>query len=133
MPLVSTPVKYRLKVFKGANLQLSFTYKDVDGNPVNLTDCTVEMEIRPARGGSDTPLLEASSAGTSPCITLGGAAGTISVDVPYGSLDAIPPTGDGQDSDEYYWDMVLQYADGTTREILFYGPCDVIEKVTVMT
>lgn len=63
----------------GANFQLSLVYKDSAGALVNLTGYTARMQVRPTKD-SDTVLMSATTANGT--ITMGGTAGTITVDVP---------------------------------------------------
>ncbi len=71
--------KLNLKIEQGATFQALYTWKDSTGTPVNLTGWTARMQIRPSVK-SATIYLELTTENT--YITLGGTAGTISIDVP---------------------------------------------------
>jgi hypothetical protein len=129
MATVHEPAVYLLKVYHGENLQLHLTYynPDASGNPdysspVDLTGCNAGLKIW--RPDTDAILLDVDSA-TSPNIVLGGAGGTIDVDIPSTAIDAIVITKDAG-IPEYRWSFRVSWADGT-KDIWMYGPCLVIE------
>ncbi len=64
-----------LDIHQGETVSLSCTYKDDDGNAVNLTGYTAALTIRPS-ADSDVALLSLTQVSG---ITLGGALGTIVV------------------------------------------------------
>lgn len=70
--------KYDILIEQGATFQEVYTLRDVNKALINLTGYTGEMQIRETVDSTSTL---ASSTGTSPTITvtLGGAAGTITV------------------------------------------------------
>ena len=76
---------YDFEIEQGANLILSFVWKDSAGSLIDLTGYTARMQIRKTKSTSATLL----SITTSDYITLGGAAGTIAVDVPAATTEAL--------------------------------------------
>jgi hypothetical protein len=65
---------YDITIEQGATFQLSATWKDSAGVPVNLTGYSARMQVRPSYESEET-LASLTSAGGN--ITLGGALGTI--------------------------------------------------------
>ncbi len=68
------PGTYHLKIFQGADLDRTFTYKDENGALVNLTGFTARAQVRTSLEG-DQVLLDMTDANGR--IVLGGANGTI--------------------------------------------------------
>lgn len=132
MATVATPIYYRLIVNRGANLQLSGIYKDEQDNPIDLTGCNCFFAIAPTNqdlveyfaGESGANVLYVTDSETG-FISLGGAEGTFVLDVDWQELVGLDPTGEGRDYEQYWWWFLLEYAD-QDRELLFYGPCEVI-------
>lgn len=69
---------YTLNIDQGATLSLVLTWKDSDGNLVNLTGYTARMTLRPTYSSSTT-ILSLTTANSR--ISLGGVAGTITLTV----------------------------------------------------
>ena len=67
--------RYDLEIKQGATLSLTATWKDSSGTAVNLTGYTARLQVRATYDSSSTILSLTSASG----ITLGGAAGTISI------------------------------------------------------
>lgn len=77
---VMTSAKHDIIIEQGANFKRSLIWKDENADPVNLTGYSAKMSIRKKK--SDTSaLLTIKDTGGSPEITLGGAAGTIDIDI----------------------------------------------------
>ena len=68
---------------QGATLSKVLTYKDANGTPVDLTNYTARMQLR-ERTNSTSVALELTTANGR--ITLGGAAGTVTLSVPATSM-----------------------------------------------
>lgn len=69
---------YDFLIEQGATFTATITWRDVNDVPVNLTGYTARMQIRPSEA-SATVTLELTTANAR--ITLGGSAGTISLNV----------------------------------------------------
>lgn len=76
--------QYDFYVEQGATYQLDITWKQPDGTPVNLTDYTARMQFRKSKTSTDILFSGTTSNGI---ITLGGAAGTISITIPASTTD----------------------------------------------
>ena len=72
--------RYDFTIEQGATFSRVVTWKDAAGTPINLTSYTAAMQIRETKDASSAI---ATSAGISPTITLtlGGAAGTITISI----------------------------------------------------
>jgi hypothetical protein len=79
----SYPAAYRIDARQGATFRRVFTWT-IDGDPVNLTAATARMEVRKKASSPDV-VLDASD-----YITLGGAAGTVDLNIPASVLADIP-------------------------------------------
>lgn len=66
---------YDFTLDAGTDTDVTFTYNDTDGNPINLSGYSADMELKSAPGGS-TALTLSTGNGK---IALGGAAGTVTV------------------------------------------------------
>ena len=69
--------KYDITILQGETFSLTMTWKDSDGVVVPVTGYSARMQIRRRKTSSTTELSLTSSAG----ITLGGAAGTILIEI----------------------------------------------------
>lgn len=69
-----TPGEWDITIVQGATLDLTLTWKDPDGSPVNLTGASARMNVRESTASSVTLLSLTTADGR---ITLGGVAGTI--------------------------------------------------------
>lgn len=76
--MVDTPGTYNLTIYQGSKLTRVFTYLDANDDPVDLTGYTARAQVRKDHR-SGTILLDLDSEEE---ITLGGAAGTITIVVP---------------------------------------------------
>lgn len=70
---------YDIEVDQGATFQMQLTWKDENGNPVDLAGFTARMQIR-KRARADEVLAEATT--ENGYITLGGDEGTVEISVP---------------------------------------------------
>lgn len=86
----------RRAVYRGETLQRVFTYKDSDGVAVDLTGYSASMQVR--KSLADGVALELSTVNSR--ITLGGAAGTVTLIVPATDTATI-------DVGQYFYDLEL--------------------------
>ena len=72
---------YNITIGADEGLDLTFTYKDANGNPVDLTNYHATLQVRPGEGNNTLYLeFDDTGGGTAGCsIVLGGAAGTIQI------------------------------------------------------
>lgn len=83
---MSYPAKYDFDARQGSTVSRTFTWK-VDGTAQNLTGWSARMQVRPAAGSDILYVSLTSGSG----ITLGGAAGTVTVTVSATTMAAVPP------------------------------------------
>ena len=75
-----------IEIPQGSRYYNIIVYKDNDGNPVDLTGYTAEMQIRAYKGATASLLTLNTSNGY---LALGGAAGTITIDIPGDITEAL--------------------------------------------
>ena len=78
------PGTYRLDIVQGADFDETWTWKDSDGVAINLTGYTARLQVRATKAAADklVDITHATDVNTVGKITLGGAAGTIRVQLP---------------------------------------------------
>ena len=72
--------KYPLTIRRGTVLDIAITWRDPDGNPVDLTGYKASLQIR--RSPEDAAILEDWTDGPGGEISLGGKSGTIQLRIP---------------------------------------------------
>jgi hypothetical protein len=102
------PAVEPLTVYQGASFREHFTWTDENNTPVNLTGYTARMQARPAPESADAFMALTTANGG---ITLGGAAGTILVQMSAAQTAALPSGGG-------HYDLELVAADGTVTRLL---------------
>jgi hypothetical protein len=110
------PAIYDIEAYQGATYTLNMTYK-IDDVLVDLTGYTAAMQVRSSPSSSTAVISVESGAG----ITLGGALGTIAVEVSATAMAAIV-------AKNYEYDFDLSSGDQVTR--LIRGKFAVIPEVT---
>ena len=75
------PARKDIVIIQGASFLRTFTFKDADDNPVDLTGYNARLPGRYTVDDEDT-LFSWSSEGDSPVLTMGGAAGTVAFSIP---------------------------------------------------
>lgn len=83
--MMAYPGVYNMDAPQGATLNRVLTWK-IDGTPVNLTGFTARMQVRPTATSSTVYLSLTSGSG----LTLGGVAGTITVNATATQMAAVP-------------------------------------------
>jgi hypothetical protein len=114
----SEPGRFDLKVYQGAKLDKTFTWKDSGGSPIDITGYTARAQIRDRVGGA---VILNMTSGTGE-IVLGDAAGTIQLLVLSAVTAALKPV-DG------VWDLELVTAGGEVTRLL-EGKGNVFAEVT---
>jgi hypothetical protein len=109
--------EYNFTIEQGATFNLLMTWR-IDNVPVNLTGYTARLQARIDVDETDTILSLTTGAG----ITLGGAAGTITLDQT-ATQTAVLPKG------EYVYDLELQTSGGTVTRLL-QGELNISAEVT---
>lgn len=108
-----TAAKRNLYIEQGATFTLSFVWNEgtaeAVGPPVDLTGATARMQFRKSQ--QNPLLLDASSAGSSPQITLGGAEGTIVVTLSDSDTDKLAVK-------TCVYDMEIAFSDGLVVRLL---------------
>lgn len=97
--------KYNITIEQGATYTKTFTWKDSDGNAVDLTGYSGRMHIRENYKTEDV-LLD-----VEPYMTLGGAAGTISITISDDITSALT-------FDSAVYDLELEDSDGVVTRLL---------------
>jgi hypothetical protein len=108
---------YNFTIEQGATFNLLMTWR-IDNVPVNLTGYTARLQARIDVDETDTILSLTTGAG----ITLGGAAGTITLDQT-ATQTAVLPKG------EYVYDLELQSSGGVVTRLL-QGELNISAEVT---
>lgn len=112
---------HKITAEKGATFSQPFTWK-INSNAVNLTGYTARMKVRdPKRAPSVNQIVSLTSA-SGGGITLGGAAGTITVTISATTMESIV-------AGKYVYDLELESGDGTVTRLL-NGPFIVLDEVT---
>jgi Na+/serine symporter len=109
--------EYNFTIEQGATFNLLMTWR-IDNVPVNLAGYTARLQARIDVDETDTILSLTTGAG----ITLGGAAGTITLDQT-ATQTAVLPKG------EYVYDLELQTSAGTVTRLL-QGELNISAEVT---
>mgnify|MGYP000058012054 FL=1 len=110
------PATYNIEAYQGATYTLNMTYK-IDGVVVDLTGYTAAMQVRVSPGSVATILSLESGVE----ITLGGAAGTIAVEVSATVMAAVV-------AGNYQYDFDLNAGSQGTR--LIRGKFTVVAEIT---
>lgn len=76
--MTTKPGQYDIAIYQGSTYSQQFTWKDQNGAAINLTGYSARMKVRPGVD-SATVLLDLTTANAK--ITLGGVAGTITVNL----------------------------------------------------
>ena len=102
--------KYDIALEQGASFSRTITWKDSDGNPVDLTGSTARMQVRTAIANRSTtaPLVDLTNGSG---ITLGGTAGTIVVNITAAQTAALKIT-------RAPYDLFVYSVDGTAIKLL---------------
>jgi len=104
--------KHNITIEEGSTFSQRWTYKDVNGNPIDLTGYTARMQVR-EKHSSSTAVIDISDGNG---ITLGGAAGTIDIEIlPAATINLALPKGFG------VYDMELTPPDGKTFRLMEGG------------
>lgn len=98
---------YNFAAEQGATLARTILYTDADEVETDLTGFTAAMQVRPT-AASATVILELTTENSR--ITLGGAAGTIDIDVDASTMEAMTPG-------KYVYDLEL-YNDGVVIRLI---------------
>ncbi len=101
------PGQYDILAPQGATFNETFTYK-LGGSPVNLTSYTARMQVRKTPS-SDIKILDLTT--ENGAITLGGVAGTITVNVTATAMAAVQ-------ANKYRYDLEVVSAGGVVTRLL---------------
>lgn len=106
-----------LIIDQGATWEITFTYKNSNGTPINLTGYTAALQLRTSYDASSASLSLSSGSG----IVLGGTAGTIAVTATATQTGALT-------AGEYVYDLEVTASSKVTR--LVQGRITVTPQVT---
>lgn len=98
---------YNITCEQGATLNLVLTWRNPDGSPIDVTGYTAKMQVRASKADSTALLTLQTGSG----ITLGGAAGTI-------TLNASASATGGIDAGGYVYDLEMTSSDGTVTRLI---------------
>ena len=104
--MIKTP-NYNLVCPQGATFDILLTWKDDNGDPVDLTGCSASMQVRPSYS-SPMPLIDIYSGDG---ITLGDLAGTIHLVVDAPITAAVPPGN-------FVYDLKIEFPSGAVTRLL---------------
>lgn len=113
-----SPGILNLTLPQGSTWDVSLTYNDSAGSPVNLSNYTASMQVRNSYKSPTTILSLTNSSG----ITLGGSAGTISIDIPASVSQTVA-------AEKYVYDLELTSSGGTVTRLV-QGTFTVTPEVT---
>lgn len=119
---------YALKIEQGATFSLTVTWQiDAAGTPQNLTGYTAKLEIRDRPDTTGTLIFRfaTSPAAGEGTITLGGAAGTVTLAASATLTGALTATV----QDDLFYDLELTSGSGTVTRLL-QGKVTVVPQVT---
>lgn len=110
--------RYNFVADQGATFAKTVTWKDGEGDPVNLTGFTARMHIRESYAASDTAVTPLTTENGG--ITLGGAAGTIALLIPASAMALldIPDVPGTPPKKNYVYDLELISAGGVVTKLL---------------
>lgn len=110
---------YPLSIEQNATFTRTFTVKDSNGNPIDLTGATAKVQIKQTYDSPSSVATYTTGAG----ITMGGAAGTIVLTITAAQTAAMPNSLVG------VWDLLITWPD-TTKQRLVRGTATVSPGVT---
>lgn len=108
---------YHMKLDQGSTFSLVLTYKDSNGDAINLSGYTARMQMR--RNHEDTTLIDLTTENGR--IALGGSAGTVTLTIAAGDTAALPPV-------EGVYDLEL--VQGSVVDKLLAGTFSIAREVT---
>lgn len=100
---------YNLNIDAGATYQLTVTWNDSNGDPIDLTSYSARMKLKDTYGGTTLVSLTDSDG-----ITLGGSAGTVAITI----SDALTSSIGGTSHTKGVYDLEVESAGGVTTRIL---------------
>lgn len=118
--MTTSPGKYNLRIYCGSTFDKVITWKDENNNLVNLTGWTARLQMR-ATIGADNPFMTLTTGNGG--ITLGGAAGTISLMIAASATSALTVI-------EGIYDLKMIAPDGITITRLLEGFVFISPEVT---
>ncbi|MBK7542466.1 MAG: hypothetical protein IPI57_11940 [Candidatus Competibacteraceae bacterium] len=125
MGLLVDPIEMPLTIYQGATFRKSFAWKSgptaATATPVDLTGCAARAHVR-EKIDSATALLEMTTENGR--IALGGAAGTVALEVSDETTAALPRLKRAA-----RWDLEIVWPDGEVTR-LFQGPVTIGPEVT---
>ena len=116
---MTPPGSYALTIRQGATWCQSVIWKDSNGTPINLTGYIARMQVRPT---VQSPVVIIELTTENGRIVLGGAAGTIDLELDADATAAITQTSG-------VYDLELESSDGTVTAIL-EGRVKIVQEVT---
>lgn len=111
--------RHDILIEQGSTFSFVATWEDPDGDPIDVTGCAARMQVRPWQE-SETVLLSLTTANGG--ITLGGAAGTVTVYASDEATAALPPG-------YAVYDIEIETAAGAVTRLL-QGAVDISPEVT---
>lgn len=115
--MIDEPAKYKLVVWQGSTLRKTWTWYQSDAlsDPVDLTGATGRSKIRRSFRGDVVASLT---------VTLGGTAGTVTVELSDEATALLEPWGN-----QGVWDLEIAWSNGDVDKLL-YGPAILKEEAT---
>ena len=113
----SSAALYNIKCLQNETFQRTLTYKDSNGDPIDLSGYTAALQVRKDYNSPAVVSLTHSSG-----LTLGGAAGTIAIVINATATAAL-------EAQTHYYDLVITSSGGIATRIL-EGKFDVVQGIT---
>lgn len=116
--------KKQLDLYLGETFQHTFQYKDEDGVPINLTNCTARMEVRSVLDPTNVYLILSTAVGNQR-LAINGPTGEVTLTIP--ATDTVP---EKITWDEGNYDLRVVFQDGITVDTVARGKMVVERGVT---
>ena len=109
--MTTIPGEYNFKIFQGSTFRRRFTFRDNDGNPINLTGSLLRLQCRP-QFDSTLKIIDIDSASKGGITIIDAAGGVFEVELSAAATAAITEGG--------YYDIEMEATNGDVSR-LFKG------------
>ncbi len=121
--MATSPVQWNLVVWKNGDWSLEASLNDfATGDPIDLTDYLLNMQVRLYQGATGTPLIDLETV-ESPIEGIqitDAAAGEFNILIDQATLETLPATNGENKPSVFHHDLILIAPDGLT-EVYAYG------------
>lgn len=121
MATTTDPTALNLTLHQGATFErtLTWSYTSAPAGPIDLTGATARLQFRTSHDAATAALTLTEASG----LTLGGAAGTIVIDITDSQTAALTTAASGSEAPTYVWDL---------RVVLSSGDVAIVARGTVL-